>query len=114
MVLSVGRVHHPPTRKDTLKLLVHSDLPVSPWFDAGDHRSLRAPANFLNLTCGPPLSASILFSLETFSVGAFGQIRFPFELARFYWNRFLFSQLSPWNFSVSLQMSPWTETLITF
>ena len=37
-----------------MKLLVPSDPPDSPWFDAGVHRSLRAPASFLNLTCGPP------------------------------------------------------------
>ena len=113
-MLSDAQVHHPPTRKDTLKLLVHSDLPVSPWFDAGDHRSLRAPASLFKPDMWTPLSASILFPLETFSVGAFGQIRLPFELARFFPKRFLFSQLNPWNFSVSLQMSPWTETFITF
>ena len=65
VVLSVGRVHHPPTRKDMLKLLVHSDLPVSPWFDAGDHRSLRAPANFFKPDMWTPLSASILFPPRT-------------------------------------------------
>ena len=68
VVLSVGRVHHPPTRKDTLKLLVHSDLPVSPWFDAGDHRSLRAPASsvgsFKPDGWDPPVSLSS-FPLRT-------------------------------------------------
>ena len=60
MVLSDDQVHHPSTRKDTLNLLVHSDLPNSPWFDAGDHRSLRAPASsvgVLNLTGGTPRQA---------------------------------------------------------
>ena len=114
MVLADRLHHHQLTRKGILSTEVLSDLPNSPWFDAGDHRSLRAPASFLNLTCGPPLSASILFSLEPFSVGAFGQILFPFELTHFFPKRFLFSQFGPWNFSVSLQMSPWTKTLVTF
>ena len=76
IVLPVGRVHHPPTRKRTLKLLVPSVPPNSPWFDVGVHHSLRAPASFSNLTCGPRVSASVLFHLEPFFVDAFGQIRF--------------------------------------
>ena len=76
MVLSDARVHHPPTRKDTLKLLVHSDLPVSPWFDAGDHRSLRAPANFFKPDIWTPHVILSSFTPEAFSVGAFGQSMF--------------------------------------
>ena len=43
-----------------------------------------------------------------------GEVRFLLALAHFQTNRFLFSQLKPWNFSVSLQKGPWTETFITF
>ena len=76
VVLSVGQVHHPPTRKDTLKLLVLSDLPDSPWFDAGVHRSLRAPASFLNLTCGPPCQPLFYSPSNRFLLAPSGKIRF--------------------------------------
>ena len=84
MVLSDGRVHHPPTRKDTLKLLVHSDLPDSPWFDAGDLRSLRAPARFFKPDMWTPHVSLSSFTREPFSVGAFGQSTFSLLADVFY------------------------------
>ena len=69
----------------------------------------------LNLTCGTPMSASLLsLPRNVFCWRLRAKYVFPFELARFFPKRFLFSQFSPWNFSVSFQMSPWTETFITF
>ena len=76
MVLPDDQVHHPPTRKDTLNLLVHSDLPDSPWFDAGDLRSLRAPARFFKPDMWTPHVSLSYFTPEVFSVGAFGQSTF--------------------------------------
>ena len=57
---------------------------------------------------------TLLSPPKRFLLAPSGRVRFLCGLARFYSNHFLFSQLSPWNISVSLQMSPWTETLITF
>ena len=118
VVLSDDQVHHPPTRKNTLNLLVPSDLSASPWFNAGDHRSLRAPGSsvgVLNLTGGtPPRQPLFFFPLEPFSESAFRQMCFLLGLALFFRNHFLVFQTSPWFFSVSSQISPWTKTLITF
>ena len=112
VVLSDAQVHQPPTRKDTLILFVHSDLPDSPWFDAGVHRSLRAPASFLNLTCGPPMSASILFPLETFSIGALGQNTFSLLSWRVSFRSvFCFLSLNPGTFLFHYRLVPGQKPL---
>ena len=83
-MLPDAQVHHPPTRKDTLILLVHSDLPDSPWFDAGDLRSLRAPARFFKPDMWTPHVSLSFFPREPFSVGALGQSTFSLRAEVFY------------------------------
>ena len=95
MVLSDGQVHHPPTRKDTLILLVHSDLPDSPWFDAGDHRSLRAPARFFKPDMWTPHVSLSSFTPEAFSVGAFGQSTFSLWAGAFLFEPFSVFSVKP-------------------
>ena len=66
---------------------VPSDLSASPWIAAGDHRGSRAPANsaapfeYLNLTGGTRLSASLSCLSEALSENVFCRMRFPSGLA---------------------------------
>ena len=75
VVLPVGRVHHPPTRKKTLKLLVPSVSPNSPWFDAGVHRRLRAPASLFKPDMRAPRVSLCSFSPNRFLLTPSGKIR---------------------------------------
>ena len=78
-----------------LKLLVHSDLPDSPWFDAGDHRSLRAPARFFKPDMWTPHVSLSSFTPEAFSVGAFGQSTFSLWAGAFLFEPFSVFSVKP-------------------